>query len=222
MRSMANEVLLIETWVSPFAQRAKIALEEKGIKYETKQEDLQEKSELLLKSNPIHKKVPVLIHNGKPVCESTLIVEYIDDAWNDVAPFFPKDPYEKYQVKFWANYVDSKVWDAGANIWKLNGEARQEAKKTFIEIIKVLEGELGEKKYFGGETFNYVDILLAPFNNWLYTYEQHANFSSEAEIPKYVAYTKRCLERPSVAKALPDPKKSYEYILNLKKKLGIE
>nr|QFP40004.1 glutathione S-transferase [Allium sativum] len=219
---MSEEVLLLETWVSPFAHRARIALEEKGIKFITKQENIHDKSDLLLKSNPIHKTIPVLFHNGKVVCESTLIVEYIDDAWSTVAPFFPKNPYEKYQVKFWANYVESKVWGAGVKIWQEKGEAREEAKKAYIDILKVLETELGDKKYFGGETFNYVDIVFCPFNVFLYTYEKHANFSAEKEIPKLVAYANRCLERPSVAKTLPDPKKTYEYILELKKKLGIE
>jgi len=106
---MADEVILLNFWPSPYGMRVLIALEEKGIKYVNKEEDFSNKSSLLLQMNPIHKKIPVLIHNGKSICESLNIIEYIDEVWNDPSPFLPSDPYQKSQAKFWANYVDTKV-----------------------------------------------------------------------------------------------------------------
>lgn len=106
---MADEVVLLGTYVSMFAVRVKIALAEKGIQYEYKEENLVNKSPLLLQMNPIHKKIPVLIHNGKPICESLIIVEYIDEVWNDKSPLLPSDPYKRAQARFWADYVDKKV-----------------------------------------------------------------------------------------------------------------
>ncbi|KAJ4800088.1 Glutathione S-transferase [Rhynchospora pubera] len=109
---MASEkgVMLLDFWVSPFGQRARIALAEKGVQYEYKEENLTEKSELLLKANPVHKKIPVLIHDGKPVCESLIIVEYIDEVWSDKAPLMPSDPYQRAQARFWADFIDKKVY----------------------------------------------------------------------------------------------------------------
>lgn len=101
--------MLLSFWASPFGQRVCIALAEKGVKYEYKEEDLSSKSELLLKSNPVHKKIPVLIHDGKTVCESLTIVQYIDEVWSDKAPLMPSDPYQRAQARFWADYVDKKV-----------------------------------------------------------------------------------------------------------------
>jgi glutathione S-transferase len=106
---MADEVILLNFWPSPYGMRVLIALEEKGIKYVNKEEDFSNKSPLLLQMNPIHKKIPVLIHNGKSICESLNIVEYIDEVWHDPSPFLPSDPYQRSQAKFWANYVDTKV-----------------------------------------------------------------------------------------------------------------
>lgn len=106
---MADEVILLNFWPSPYGMRVLIALEEKGIKYVNKEEDFSNKSPLLLQMNPIHKKIPVLIHNGKSICESLNIVEYIDEVWNDHSPFLPSDPYQRSQAKFWTNYVDTKV-----------------------------------------------------------------------------------------------------------------
>ncbi|RRT35363.1 hypothetical protein B296_00058188 [Ensete ventricosum] len=103
-------VVLLDFWVSPFGQRCRIALAEKGVEYEYREEDLLGgKSPLLLESNPVYKKIPVLIHDGKPVCESLIIVQYIDEAWPDRAPLLPADPYARAQARFWADFVDKKV-----------------------------------------------------------------------------------------------------------------
>lgn len=107
---MADEVILLDFWPSPFGIRLRIALAEKGIKYEYKDEDLKNKSPLLLQMNPIHKKIPVLIHNGKPICESLIILQYIDEVWNDKSPLLPSDPYQKSQARFWADFGDKKVY----------------------------------------------------------------------------------------------------------------
>ena len=107
---MGDEVVLLSIWPSMFGMRVQIALEEKGIEYEYNDEDLTNKSTLLLKMNPIHKKVPVLIHNGKPVCESSIVVQYVDEVWKDKFPLLPSDPYHRARARFWADYIDKKVY----------------------------------------------------------------------------------------------------------------
>lgn len=106
---MGDDVVLLDFWPSPFGMRVRIALKEKGIDYESKEENLSNKSSLLLKMNPVYKQIPVLIHNGKPVCESLIIVQYIDEVWKDKTPLLPSDPYERSHARFWADYVDKKV-----------------------------------------------------------------------------------------------------------------
>lgn len=107
--AMAEELVLLDFCPSPFAGKVRIALREKGLQFQSREEDLLNKSHLLLEMNPIHQKVPVLIHNGKPLCESLIIVEYIDEYWNQQTPLLPSKPYERAQARFWANFVDQKV-----------------------------------------------------------------------------------------------------------------
>jgi glutathione S-transferase len=106
---MAEEVVLLGFWASPFAMRVKIALAEKEIDYVSREQNLFNKSSLLLEMNPVYKKVPVLIHEGKPICESLIIIEYIDEVWKHKAPLFPSDPCERAHARFWADYVDKHV-----------------------------------------------------------------------------------------------------------------
>lgn len=219
---MADEIVVLDTDVSMFGMRVRIALKEKGLNYEYKEQDLANKSPLLLQMNPIHKKIPVLIHNGKPICESLIIVQYIDEVWNDRNPILPSDPYQRAQARFWADYVEKKVYDAGRSIWTKKGEEQEAAKKDFIEILKTLEGELGDKPYFGGENFGYVDLALIPYSSWFHAYEVCGEFKIEPEVPKLLGWVKRCTQKESVSKSLADPQKVYEFVLYLKKRYGIE
>ena len=57
----------------------------------------------------MNKQLPVLIHRGKPICESLIIVEYIDEVWNHKSPLLPSDPYKRAHARFWGDYIEKKV-----------------------------------------------------------------------------------------------------------------
>ncbi|KVH93193.1 probable glutathione S-transferase [Cynara cardunculus var. scolymus] len=223
MAKQEEEVILLDFWASMYGMRVRIALAEKGIPYEYRDEDLRNKSHLLLESNPVHKKIPVLIHKGKPVCESSIIVEYIDEVWKDKAPLFPSDPYAKAHARFWADFIDKKLYQAGRNLYTTKGEEHEAARKEFISCLKLLEGALGDEPYFGGESFGYLDVSLIPFYSWFQAYETYGNMIIEHECPKLIAWVKRCIQnKESVSNTLPELEKVLGFVQHLRKRFGID
>ena len=108
---MAQKVQLLCYWASAFSMRVQIALALKGIEYEKVPQDLSEKSPLLLASNPVYKKIPVLLHGDRAICESAIIIQYIDEAFHDHHHhrFLPEDAYGRATARFWADFLDKKV-----------------------------------------------------------------------------------------------------------------
>ena len=113
-----------------------------------------------------------------------------------------------------------QIYSLGKQVRSGTGEAQETAKNELIGCFKLLEEELGDKAYFGGETFGFVDVALIPFYGWFDTLEKLGNFSMEAECPKIVAWAKRCMEKESVSKSFPDQKKVYDFFAEFRKKLA--
>lgn len=86
-----------------------IALNLKSVEYELIEETFVPKSELLLKLNPVFKKIPVLIHNDKPISESLITVQYINDVWTSGPSIVPANPYDRAIASFWSCYIDDQV-----------------------------------------------------------------------------------------------------------------
>ncbi|CAM0880844.1 unnamed protein product [Alopecurus aequalis] len=219
MAEGGDELKLVGTWASPYVLRVQIALRLKGLSYEDVEEDLKNKSELLLKSNPVHKKVPVLIHNGKPVCESTVIVQYIDEAFAGAGPnLLPADPYERAVARFWAAFIDDTLLKAStqASSGKTE-EEKAEGKEKAAAAIVTLEGALSEcskgKPFFGGESAGFVDVILGGLLGWVRAIEamQGVKTFDPSTTPLLAAWAERFGQLEQVEAVMPDVQRLTEY-----------
>ncbi|WJX53251.1 glutathione transferase [Trifolium repens] len=158
----SQDVKLVSLWVSPFAKRVEWALKLNGVDYEYVEEDIFNKSTLLLELNPVYKAVPVLVHAQKPIAESLIILEYIDETWKEY-PLLPHHPYQRALARFWANFAEQKLLDVAWVAMCSSGEQQEKALKLAREALEKIEEELNGKKFFGGDTMGTLILLLDGF-----------------------------------------------------------
>lgn len=220
-RRQEGELKLLGTWASPYVSRVKLALHLKGLSYEyvVEEDHFNNKSELLLSSNPVHKKVPVMIHNGKPICESLIIMEYLDEAFPDTAaPLLPADLHDRAVARFWAAYIDDKLVPS----WKQafsgkTGEEKAEGMRHMLAAVDALEAAMEwsykGKPFFGGDAVGFLDVALGGLLSWLHGTEElcGAKILDAAKTPLLSAWARRFGEMDAAKVALPDVCKLVEF-----------
>ncbi|CAL4955018.1 unnamed protein product [Urochloa decumbens] len=212
------ELRVLGTWSSPWVIRVRVALGLKGLTYDYAEEDLTNKSDFLLKSNPVHGKVPVLIHAGRPVCESLVILEYLDEAWPGTGlPLLPSDPYDRATARFWAAYVNDTFFPAFRALFRsLTEEQRAEAFENAVPKVETLDRAFREcskgKAFFGGDAVGIVDVALGSHLVWIKVVDEVAgtNLLDGAKFPALAAWAERFMGVDAVRKVMPDGGKVLE------------
>ncbi|XP_059297316.1 glutathione transferase GST 23-like [Lycium ferocissimum] len=202
---MEEQVKLLGTSRSPFSYRVVWALKHKGINYEYIEEDLFNKSHDLLTYNPIYKMIPVLVHAGKPVVESTVILEYIEETWPQ-NPLFPKDPHDKAEARFWIKFGEDKSPDF-FQIFHTIGEEQAKATENAKEVLKIIEQQgLGEKKFFGGNTIGLTDIAFGWIAFWLEVIQEAAGVKvfQPDDFPCLQSWINNFKQFPVIKENIPD------------------
>ncbi|XAR48526.1 Glutathione transferase [Bertholletia excelsa] len=206
-------VKLLGFWASPLALRVEWALKLKGVEYKYIEEDLSNKSPLLLQYNPVHKQIPVLVHNGKPVAESLVIMEYIDETWKE-NPLLPEDPLERARARFWTRFADEKCVPAVKAAFSKQGEEQQKFAKEARENLKVLEGGLEGRRFFGGETIGFADIAIAWFGIWVPMSGEIIGIKlvDKETMPCLFSWFQEVLEAPILKECIPTRDKLFSHM----------
>ncbi|KAH9289748.1 hypothetical protein KI387_033865, partial [Taxus chinensis] len=169
-----EEVKLLSASTGPYGLRVQLALQLKGIQYQYVEENTFNKSELLLRSNPVYKKIPVLIHNGTPICESRIIIEYIDETWPTPPLLLPSHSYDRYLVRFWADFFDQKFIEVLGLVlsgWSFETKTFTSGKgqDEYAQMAMTMESGIPEMErrgliYVEGKAcLGYMDLCFAPY-----------------------------------------------------------
>jgi glutathione S-transferase len=91
------------------AQKVRVAMAEKGLEYKEHLMTLRgdQFDDVYMKLNP-NAVVPTLIHDGRPVIESSVILYYLDEVFPK-PPLMPHDPYQRAAVRQFNKMIDEYV-----------------------------------------------------------------------------------------------------------------
>jgi glutathione S-transferase len=96
--------------ISVCAQKVRIALAEKKLAHERRHVSLMKGEQIspeFLRINP-KGVVPALVHDGEPVIESTVILEYLEDAFPE-RPLRPASALARARMRVWAQVPDTGI-----------------------------------------------------------------------------------------------------------------
>ena len=145
-------VELYHFWSSVCSVKARMALEEKGVPWTSRYIDLFSFDQMTpeyLAINP-DGVVPTLVHDGEPVHESSIIIEYVDDAF-DGPPLKPDGPLAQARMREFIRLTDDKfpaivfptfvkyILPKLKNRWG-EDELRKQAERRPLEFYKDVHG----------------------------------------------------------------------------------
>jgi len=169
-------ITLYEHPLSPYAQKVKIALREKGVAFEpTLPGGLGGGGAVgdFVAANP-RAEVPALVDGEVRVFESNIILEYIEDKWPTPA-LLPSGPAERARVRMLEEVMDTHFeainWAMGEINWfrraegdlaeTLKGRAAAQTKGFFAWLERQLDG----RDWFNGPAFGWGDLCVVPYLN---------------------------------------------------------
>jgi len=165
-------VLVYEHPLSPYAQKVKIALAEKGVAFECRLPDFMSgRDDAFAAANP-RLEVPALVDGDTRVFDSTIILEYIEDRW-PTPPLLPAAPAERARVRMLEELCDTYVepisWAAmeirvfkratGALAERLLARGAEQA----AGVQRYLERQLADRPWFNGAAFGWGDLSVVPY-----------------------------------------------------------
>jgi len=187
---------------SPNCQRVKIALHEKGLRYDTVPVDLQkgeQKKPEFLKLNP-YGKVPVIVDEGTVLFESCIINEYLDEKY-PTAPLMPKEPAQRGKARvlidYGLNYIHPQYWTIRGEFIKPAAERNamviEQTREKLRDLLQYLERAIVANRYFVGD-FSLTDVALVP----RFLKMDSFGVLPASPLPRLSAWLQKMKERPSV------------------------
>lgn len=126
---MTADLLLYHGLASTCSKKVRLALYEKDIAFESRLLDLQKFEQhapdyLALNPNGV---VPTLVYKGKAIVESSIIIEFIEDAFPQ-HPLRPRDPGLVADMRLWLKFSDNVAYNAVyAPTWSILSKRAQES-----------------------------------------------------------------------------------------------
>jgi glutathione S-transferase/RNA polymerase-associated protein len=200
-------IVLYEHPLSPYAQKVKIALYEKGVDFQLRLPDLfGGGDEEFTGANP-RREVPALVVDKETaIFDSTIILEYIEDCW-PTPPLLPREPEERARMRMLEEVCDTYYEAINWGVFEIRffGRAKGEKAEALLAraadqtagVNAFLDRKLGNAPYFNGGDFGWGDLSVLPL-------VFAASFTGRPPAPGsgLAAWLERASTRPSAAKTM--------------------
>ena len=190
---------LVSHKLCPYVQRARIVLAEKAIPHKVEFIDLANKPDWFLKISPLGK-VPVLCVDGRPLFESAVIAEYLDEI--TPGSLHPGDAFEKARNRSWIEFASATLASIATFYRAVDAAALAAASTTLRSRFETLEDEIGDGPWFNGEKFSIVDAAFGPVFRYFEVIDEYGEFEFFAGLKRVNAWRSSLADRPSVRGAV--------------------
>jgi len=197
----AQKFELVSFGLCPYVQRARAILAEKNIDHKIKFIDLDSPPEWFFDISPMEK-VPVLLVDDKPVFESMVICEYLDEVTPD--SLHPADPFDKAQNRSWIEYGNT-ILNATFELIRTDDEKRfKHLTAELDEKFDTLEDEcLTGTDFFNGDNFSIIDAAYAPIFRYHAALQKYEDLGFFDERPHLSHWRDNLLSYDAVKQSVP-------------------
>ena len=157
---------------SPYVQKVKISLYEKGVPFLAEVPNAFSGGATDFGKASPRLEVPALEDDGFAIFDSSVILEYIEEKWPKPA-MLPATPRERARVRMIEDlcdtYYEAINWGLmEIHAWKratgeLAARITKNAEQQTAGVYRWLERELGAAPYFNGAEFGWGDLCVYPF-----------------------------------------------------------
>lgn len=186
--------------VCPFAYRVRLTLAEKAIDHEVHTIDLLDIPDWYYDISPTGK-VPLLKRGDDVVWESTVINEFLEEAYPDI-PLLPRDPVARAHARIWIEFCNTAFQPNYCGLVFELDERKHEAIRTVLQdSLKTLDESLAKTApgpYWLGEQLSLVDLTYYPFFEHAPVLSHYRGFDIAAEYTQLHRWLGAMRERLSV------------------------
>jgi glutathione S-transferase len=172
----------------PYCARVRIVLAEKGVELEVVEIDLSDRPAWIYEKNATGR-VPVLEEDGRPLPESAVIMEFVEERYPE-PPLLPPDPADRAFVRLLV-FRDKELTDP----YYAFRRGEDGAAERLDLAIAVLDAALAERPYLGGAEYGLADIAYVP---WILRARDMLGVDL-ARFPSLSDWLARLEERPAIA-----------------------
>lgn len=211
---MTPPLLLYDHPLSPYAQKVRILLREKGLPFTTLLPaalGTGGAGAKFARLNP-RQEVPALQVGDTAIYDSTIILEYLEETWPD-PPMMPAAPIDRARMRTIEEVCDTHWeainWGLGELRFFKRGEGtsapvlRAAAERQVAQMHDWLANLLGDSEWLTGERFGWGDLAAVP-----YVVMSEMFGIAPAPGSALAAWLARTVARPSVADTIREARES--------------